>query len=540
METLTNSGASVCAAISPDGKSVAHVEKKDGMQQLIVTDLATKEKTVIVTPEKVEYRGVTFSPDGYSLYITNRRTDTSDTGTLYQVARAGGPLRRIKDWVDSPIAFSPNGHNFAFVRSDLAGGEYSLIIAGTDGMTERMITKRGKGDRLSLNGPAWSPDGNTIVYGAGGWDNKGYHMNLIEFDLANNQERTLGDQNWFSVEQVAWLEDRSGLTIIAREQPMSPSRLWRIPYPQGHAEQITNDPADYRGVSSARDSNMIVSVQSQRITKIWTAPDGDAQRAKAIAPVNGLAFGLDWTVSGKIVFSSMAGNHLNISVVDPDGSNQIPLTNAGDNYTPATSPDGRFIVFTSNRTGGFNIWRMNAEDGSDLKQLTFGVADSYPSCSADSQWVFYDNQSSSRITVWKVPIDGGEPVQLTTEYARMPVVSPDNQFMACRYYAENGQRKGIAIIPVRGGPPLKVLTEISGGLFQRVQWMANGHALTFINAADGVSNIWSYNLDDGSKQQLTHFKDDQIFTYAWSPDNKQLACERGAELNNVITLVNQK
>jgi serine/threonine protein kinase/Tol biopolymer transport system component len=540
MAPITNSGTSVCAAISPDGKYVAHVEKENGMQQLIVTDLATKEKTVIVTPEKVEYRGVTFSPDGYSLYVTNRRTDTSDTGTLYQVARAGGPLRRIKDWVDSPIAFSPNGDNFAFVRSDLAGGEYSLIVAGTDGTTERMIAKRGKGDRLSLNGPAWSPDGKTIVYGAGGWDNKGYNMNLIEFDLTDRQERTLGDQNWFSVEQVAWLEDRSGLTIIAREQPMSPSRLWRIPYPQGHAEQITNDPADYRGVSSARDTNIIVSVQSQRITKIWTAPNGDAQRAKAIAPVNGLAFGLDWTANGKIVFSSMAGDHLNISVVDPDGSNQIRLANAGDNYTPATSPDGRFIVFTSNRTGGFNIWRMNAEDGSDLKQLTFGVADSYPSCSADSQWVFYDNQSSSRITVWKVPIDGGEPRQLTTEYARMPVVSPDNQFMACRYYAENGQRKGIAIIPVRGGPPLKVLTEISGGLFQRVQWMANGRALTYIKADKGVSNIWSYNLDDGSKQQLTNFKEDQIFTYAWSLDNKQLACQRGAEVNDVITLVNQK
>src|SRR5678815_3534935 len=126
---------------------------------------------------------------------------------------------------------------------------------------------------------------------------------------------------------------------------------------------------------------------------------------------------------------------LNISLVDRDGSNETQLTfNAGDNYTPATSPDGRFIVFSSNRTGSLNIWRMNAADGSDQTQLTFGDGDSYPSCSADSQWVFYDNQSSSRITVWKVPIDGGAPQQLTNEYARMPVVSPDNQYMACRYY----------------------------------------------------------------------------------------------------------
>src|SRR4029079_5775896 len=87
-------------------------------------------------------------------------------------------------------------------------------------------------------------------------------------------------------------------------------------------------------------------------------------------PIIGLAFGLDWTADGKIVYSSMAGDHLNISLVDRDGSNETQLTfNAGDNYTPATSPDGRFIVFSSNRTGSLNIWRMNAADGSNQTQI---------------------------------------------------------------------------------------------------------------------------------------------------------------------------
>ena len=99
---------------------------------------------------------------------------------------------------------------------------------------------------------------------------------------------------------------------------------------------------------------------------------------------------------------------------------------------------------------------------------------------------------------------------------------------------------GIAIISVNGGPPLKFLPEIPIELFQRVEWISNGHALTYIRADDGVSNIWSHNLDDGSTKQLTHFNDDQIFTYAWSADNQQLACERGAEVNNVVTLSNQK
>ena len=259
---------------------------------------------------------------------------------------------------------------------------------------------------------------------------------------------------------VAWLEDQSGLLISAREQPVSPSQLWRISYPQGESTKITNDVNDYYGVSLSRDAAAIISVEQQYLSQIWVAPDGDAQRASAIASKSkvGASFGLSWTRKGKIVFSSMAGNNLKIAAVDPDGSNQTQLTvNAGeDNYTPATSPDGRFIVFASNRAGGFNIWRMNADDGGDPKQLTFSDGNFYPSCSADGQWVYYDQQSKAITTVWKVPIDGGDPIQVTDKYSRMPAVSPDNQFIACRYDTEAGTR-GIAVLPAQGGPPVRLL-----------------------------------------------------------------------------------
>jgi Tol biopolymer transport system component len=76
-------------------------------------------------------------------------------------------------------------------------------------------------------------------------------------------------------------------------------------------------------------------------------------------------------------------------------------------------------------------------------------------------------------------------------------------------------------------------------LFQRVEWISNGHALSYIKTANGVSNIWSYNLDDESEQQLTNFETDQIFAYAWSPDNKKLACARGTEINDVMIIGNE-
>jgi len=169
--------------------------------------------------------------------------------------------------------------------------------------------------------------------------------------------------------------------------------------------------------------------------------------------------------------------------------------------------------------------------------LTFSDGNFYPSCSPDSQWVFYEQQSKAGISIWKVSINGGDPVQFTDKYARMPVVSPDGQFVACRYYIEPG-RQGIAIIPISGGSPAKLLP-IPIMEEQRVQWTSGGRSLTYIDALDGTSNIWSYDLYSGSARQITDFKTEAIFAYAWSPA-KQLVYERGTKQTDVTSINYQK
>ncbi len=68
----------------------------------------------------------------------------------------------------------------------------------------------------------------------------------------------------------------------------------------------------------------------------------------------------------------------------------------------------------------------------------------------------------------------------------------------------------------------------------------DGRALIYIDTIKSVSNLWSYDLAGGSRKQLTDFKTDQIFSYAWSRDFKQLACLRGAEIRDVTLITNQR
>src|SRR5439155_19274620 len=215
---------------------------------------------VVAAPAKVMYRGIAFSRDGNYLYFT--RNEEGEAGVLYQAALPAGAPRKIKDGVDSPVTFSPSGDRLAFVRFKRASGEYFLMLANVDGTEERTIATRRDGNRFSLDGPAWSPDEKTIVCGAGWWDH-GYHMNLIEVDTADGHEKPVSSRRrWFAIYQVAWLGDKSGLIVNAREQPLDPAQLWRISYPEGETLSITNDTIEYKGASLSRELNSIVSVQS--------------------------------------------------------------------------------------------------------------------------------------------------------------------------------------------------------------------------------------------------------------------------------------
>ena len=528
MRTLTNSGTSVCSAISSDGRLVAYAEEQNGDQQLVVTNIVTRDLSIVVPPDDVRYLGITFSRDNNYLYFTVKKEE-NDPGVLYRLSLPGTNPIPLKTGVDSPISFSPNGDRFAFVRHEKATAEFLLMLANVDGTNEQVLTRRKNGDRLSIYGPAWSPDGNMVVCPASHW-NKGFHTNLIGFDVKNGREQPIGNQSWFLVAQVAWQADSNNLIISARERETSPRWLWKIHFPDGTPQKITYDVDDYGGVSLAGDK--IVTVRTNLSWRIWVSHLDDPQKTTAIAPGVGRSYGLSWTSKGKIVFSSMAQDRLNISRIDPDGSNRVQLTNEGDNYTPAVSADGRYMVFASNRNGPFNIWRMNAEDGSEPTQLTFGDGSFYPTCSPDSQWVAYDIVASSGSSVWKVPMNGGEPVKVGENY-RMPAFSPDNRYIACRYNFESGTRD-VAIFPAEGGRPLSHF-EIPMQEWQRVQWLSS-REVSYIKTRNGISNIWSYDLDTQASKQLTNFNSDRIYAYAWSPDYKQLACQRGTNIS-LVTMI---
>ena len=542
LQRLTTSGNASDAAISPDGKYVAHVKSDGGQQSLWLRQVATTSDTQIVPPSPQTYSGITFSKDGNYVYYVQGEFNNPVSRTLYQVNLLGGASRKVIETVHSPVSLSPDGTRLTFMRGNIASGETALVVANADGTGERQIAVRKSPNNFSAGGPSWSPDGKLI---ASGVNRDGVDSTVIAVEVESGAERLITSQKWCQgcVAQVAWLADGSGLLLLVLDPGPRSVQIWQISYPGDETRKVTNDLNNYRGLSLTADSSAIVTVQTEGASTIWVAPQGDASRARQISSgrYDG-QLGLSWMPDGRIAYTSRESGLTDIWSMGQDGKDQKQLTaQAATNQAPWATPDGRYIIFTSTRRGASrylrSIWRMDT-DGGNLKQLTGGPGDIYPKSSPDGRWVVFESTRSGSLRAWKVSIDGGEPVWLTDKLTLNPIVSPDGGLVACFYREDqpNAPVK-VAVIPFAGGDPVKVF-DIRGSvnIAPGLRWTPDGRALIYVDTVNGVSNVWSLPLDGGAPKQLTDFKADQIFWFDFSRDGKQLALSRGMQTSDVVLI----
>jgi Tol biopolymer transport system component len=290
----------------------------------------------------------------------------------------------------------------------------------------------------------------------------------------------------------------------------------------------------------AADGRSLAAVQSNRISNIWTVPNAEASRARQIRAGGGNQEGTDGVYcapDGRVIFYSKAGGGDDIWIMNGDGSGVKQLTvDAGVNYDPVVTPDGRYIVFNSERPAGqINVWRMDL-DGGNAKQLTFGTNSANNiSVTPDSKWIFFDSTASGSPAIWKVPIDGGEPIQVTGRYTENPEVSPDGKSFVSQFRESVNAPWRYALFNIDGGEPLKVfdLPRRDEGF----RWSHDGRSLNQEQTIKGVTNVWSYPLDGGQPMQVTNFENDQIFNYRWcGPDGKNLVLARGTVMSDVVLI----
>jgi Tol biopolymer transport system component/DNA-binding winged helix-turn-helix (wHTH) protein len=540
MSRVTQSGRVWQAALSPDGQTIAYVERDSESQSLWLQRAGTTNPLQLQPPAKVSYWNPVFTPDGNTLYYSKCEPDCE----LHRMPVLGGVETSLGTRADSRVTFSPDGKRIAYMRTDAveSGIAVNLMIANANGTDIRAINSRSDGLANQGGSPAWSPDGKIIVMPFLVGEGRDRGIKLFAYGVADGAESTLTSHTWRFVKDVCWLPDGSGLIINARDEVAAPEgivQIFHVPLPDGEPRRITNDLNNYWRIGLSADGRTVMALQLEQTSSLWIGPTENPSAATRVTrgtmDRQDGSLGVALAPNGRLIYVAEISGKRDLWSINADGSGLKQLTDSHGDIFPAVTPDGRYIVFGSGREGVPGLWRIDA-DGRNPLRLTRSSISSRPICSPDGRWVFYSTRNDANtMELRKVSIDGGEPRKVTNEYAMYPAISPDGKMIAYYYMDTKGEqrRRNIKVIPAQGGATIKTLPA-PPNFGQILRWAPDGNSLTYReNKSNG---IWRLPLDGTPLTPIMTLSGQHFYDYSYSPDGRQLAYASGPDLSDVILI----
>ncbi len=269
----------------------------------------------------------------------------------------------------------------------------------------------------------------------------------------------------------------------------------------------------------------VVSANELRV-KVPEAPFGLQPVMISVGPENSddINFLVKKNITSKILFSTDAfTGHMEIYMMNPDGSSRIQLTNTQTTDALAQlSPDGTAIVFSSSRDGNgvFELYIMNS-DGSNPRRLTNNgsINDIEAVWSPDGSKIAFRSNRDGNDEIYAMNIDGTNPIRLTNSISadRSPSWSPDGSKIA--FQSNRDGNDEIYVMSVDGTNLVRLTNNTSQD--NDPSWSPDGSKIVFHSNRDGNSEIYLMNADGSNQTRLTNNALIDGLP-SWSPDGDKI------------------
>jgi TolB protein len=237
-----------------------------------------------------------------------------------------------------------------------------IYISDYDGENQRRVTV---GKTLNI-APRWSPDSRSIAYTS--YRRGGANIFISNIFQGTLDEVTKGDkvgENWLP----AWSPD--GTRIAFSSTRDGNPEIYVVNRDGSNLRRVTNHPGiDITPTWSPTGNRIAFTSDRTGTPQIYVVGADGLNLAKRTS--DGYCDRPTWSPApyNEIAFSSRSGPGFDIRVIDLATGRSSALTNGeGTNESPAYSPNGRHIVFTSTRSGKTQVFTM-ARDGRNVKQIT--------------------------------------------------------------------------------------------------------------------------------------------------------------------------
>lgn len=182
-----------------------------------------------------------------------------------------------------------------------------------------------------------------------------------------------------------------------------------------------------------------------------------------------------------------------IYTVPVQGGQPKQVTPLGPSYLHGWSPDGKYLVYTGQRHGQFDIYRIPVQGGAETQLTNTPGLDDGPEYTPDGKYIYFNSVRSGRMQIWRMKADGSDPEQLThDEYNNwFPHISPDGKTVIFLSYLAGevepsdhpaAKRVYLRVMPLDGGRPSVVAYLYGGqGTMNVPPWSPDSQKVAFVS-----------------------------------------------------------
>lgn len=393
---------------------------------------------------------------------------------------------------------SPDGTHVAFAWQAEGASSWDVWMQAIGADQPEQLTDHAHHERL----PTWSADGSRLVFvrfaDSGGDDRSEPDCGIFALRIDDRSEERLADC-LRGMRSLAWSPDGRWLAHNgAVGENTDTVALYLVDLEAGTRRRLTRPPADIPGDTSVRFS-----------------PDGT-----------------------RLAFEREVGTHRHdVAVVEIGGGDVRMLTSDAWGQVRGVdwTADGKAIVFSSNRTGGYALWRVAVEGGAPVRVPIHDAWVTQPSVARTGGRLVYRTFRDA-VDVWEVALVDGERVDGTptrrvasSRSERQPVWSPEGDRIA--FVSDRGGTTELW----SGRPDGTELIRHTSFLGPRPgspAWSPDGRHIVFDAALDGHADLWIVERTSRRPRRLTDLPTEER-NAGFSRDGESLyfASDRGGGWN---------
>ncbi len=306
-------------ALSPDGKLLAYTDPRG----LFLREIAREDSHQLNLSENVKAHSVSWFPAGSHLLVGGVAGE-GESSSLWNVSILGGTPRKLKEGSESGTV-SPDGTKIAFLTGDEKFNSSQLWLMNADGSQERKLY-----DIVGFsNSLTWSPGGRRIAYlKATYWPGINEEIEVESYDFATGKAKRVYSD--FRLQGgLSWSRDGRLFFTRGEEASNSESNVWSI--------RVDEQTGESRG----------------ELTRLTSGPDWKP-RPEVSADGKRLAF-LRTNIAPTVYVADVDAKTKSLEKLQRltlDESRSRPYE---------WTPDGKAILYLSDRDGEFHIYRQRID-----------------------------------------------------------------------------------------------------------------------------------------------------------------------------------